>query len=87
MPRYHDNKELQACAEAMTAGPTDYYRPQRHGPITGSGPGFDKAMRQFERRQRELKRVGKWRYRRSYTRDHGRYIDVDYYLTDWDYLI
>lgn len=83
-----DNADLQAAAESLTTGPTDYYRVQKHGPITGSGPGFDDAMRKFQARQKAISQCGRWRYRNaSWKHDQGRYIDIDYYLTDWEYLL
>ena len=59
-------------------------RAARHGPITGSGPNFESAMRQFQARQDALARVGIWRCadnRRMYTSD-GYYIDRDWEVID-----
>ena len=52
------------------------------GPVTGSGPGFDRAMRRFKRRQEAKKRVGKWRQApAAWKKDDGTYID-----RDWDII-
>ena len=60
----------------------------KHGPITGTGPGFDEAMRKFKERQRTRKRVGKWRaVSAAWAHDDGDYIDVDYYIVNWDGLL
>ena len=54
-----------------------------HGPITGSGPGFDRAMRLFKERQSKYRKVGKWRaVDASWTVDDGTYIDPDWYIVE-----
>jgi hypothetical protein len=58
-----------------------YDREARHGPITGSGKGFDRAMRLFKRREAQRKRVGKWRKApATWKKDDGNYIDPDWII-------
>lgn len=56
-------------------------RAAQHGPVTGSGPGFDEAMRKFKARQAKFKERGKWR--KSTGVDEGTFIDPDWYVVDW----
>ena len=59
-------------------------RAQRPGPITGSGPGYAKAMSQFYGRQRELSKVGVWRKAPAiWKKDDGTYIDPEWILIDY----
>ena len=55
----------------------------KHGPITGSGPGFDEAMAKFKRRQKEYKKVGTWRaVDAQWTHNDGSFIDPDWYIVN-----
>jgi hypothetical protein len=53
-----------------------------HGPITGSGPGFDRAMYLFNIRQKRREQIGKWRAGTNYVRytSEGTYTDPDWYI-------
>lgn len=52
------------------------------GPITGSGPGFERAMRLFRNRQKQLGLPGRWRKGPSkFKKNNGTYID-----RDWDFV-
>ena len=56
----------------------------KHGPITGSGPGFDRAMRLFKARQDKVSRVGKWRKAPAkWKHNDGNHIDPEWYLVNW----
>ncbi len=37
-----------------------FNRAEEHGPITGSGPNFKKAMAKFKERQRQQGKIGQW---------------------------
>lgn len=55
-----------------------------HGEITGSGPGFDEAMRKFRKRQEEAGKVGRWRHEKSAEKiNDGTYIDRDWDIIDY----
>ena len=59
-------------------------RMAQHGPITGSGPNFDKAMAAFKQRQAEAGKVGTWRRApASWKKNHGTFIDRDWDLVDY----
>lgn len=62
-------------------------RAAQNGPVTGSGPGFEKAMRKFLRRQDRASRVGKWRCvdsrRKNPPRSDGTFIDRDWDIIDY----
>lgn len=87
MRQKYDN--LDAAQQRLDQERRDFYRAgTRHGEITGTGPGFDDAMRKFKKRQERLKQPGKWRQAPTpWKKDNGDYIDVHYYLVDWDYLL
>lgn len=52
-----------------------------HGPISGSGPNFQKAMAKFAKRQAEAAKVGVWRKAPcSWKHNDGSYIDPDWYI-------
>lgn len=57
---------------------------QEHGPITGTGPNFAEALRAFERRQNEYRKVGTWRCQKGRLKNDGRFIDPDYYIVERD---
>ena len=55
-----------------------------NGPVAGSGPGFDRAMRLFSKRQAAKSTVGQWRYKNEYwKKDNGSYIDRDWDIIDY----
>lgn len=54
------------------------------GPVTGSGPNFQKALAAFEKRQRRQGEVGKWRCAPAkWKKNSGSYIDRDWALIDY----
>lgn len=64
-----------------------FYNPnEKPGPITGSGPNFEKAQRAFKRRQERRSKVGRWRagYNPTQYKSDGDYIDPDWYIVDMD---
>jgi hypothetical protein len=48
---------------------------------TGSGPGFEEAMRKYKARQAKATERGKWR--KSDGVDEGTFIDPDWYIVNW----
>ena len=55
-----------------------------HGPITGEGPGFNRAMERFAQRQTRRSTVGRWRKAPAkWKKDDGTFIDPEYYIVDW----
>lgn len=53
-----------------------------HGEITGSGPGFEDAMRKFRARQERASQIGSWRHNEQNTSE-GSYIDRDWDIIDY----
>ena len=57
------------------------------GPITGSGPGFERALKKFQRRQERLSKIGKWRCvdarSKNQPKSEGTYIDLDWDIIDY----
>ena len=61
-----------------------YDRAQRHGPITGAGPGFERALSLFEERMRQRGLPGRWRHNAHGTKvNNGTIVDKDYEVTEW----
>ena len=62
-----------------------YDRTQNHGTITGSGPGFERAIERFQERQKRLGEIGVWRSgdngRMNVSRGETR--DIDYDIVEW----
>ena len=86
------HSESSALAEehvAPTKGSRYYFggfydRAAGHGEITGSGPGFEKAMAAFEERQRQLGKVGRWIKKNEYwKKNDGTRYDVPFYINYW----
>ena len=80
---------LDYAQQQLDAEHGEFYKPgTSHGPIKCTGPNAEADMRKFEARQARLKQVGTWRaVDAAWAHDDGDYVDVDYYLVDWDYLI
>lgn len=58
-------------------------RSAQHGTISGSGPGFERAMRKFERRQRAASKNGVWRCAPAKWKSaDGTYVDPDWFLVE-----
>jgi len=54
------------------------------GPITGSGPGFERAMSMFTARQDRLARRGKWRKAPAkWKTNDGTHIDPEWYIINY----
>lgn len=61
-----------------------YDRTEPHGPITGTGPNFNKAMSMFNARQDRLARRGKWRKAPAkWKTDDGTFIDPEWYIINY----
>lgn len=56
----------------------------QHGPITGSGPNFKKAMAMFKRRQKNLSKRGIWdKGPASYKTNDGKQRDPYWYIINY----
>ena len=59
-------------------------RYQKAGPITGSGPGFEKAMAKFKHRVDTDSRVGRWRKSPAkWKKNDGTRIDPEWVIVDY----
>jgi hypothetical protein len=60
-----------------------YDKLAKHGPITGSGPGFAASVAAFNKRMERVSKVGRWRKAPcKWKRDDGTFIDPEYYIVD-----
>ena len=88
----HDRhaKELAEAGEVVSpvSGNRRFYsgfydRAAGHGPITGSGPGFEAALAEFKERQRQNGLPGVWRNSTSWKVNKGTRRDIDYAVMEW----
>lgn len=89
-PVFIDKESMHAAEAEMLLHPIRghrkyfggfYDRAESHGPITGSGPGFEEALLKHYERQKQRGLPGKWR-KNSY-HDNGTQYDIDYAIIEW----
>ena len=60
-----------------------YDRAAGHGPITGSGPNFERALSVFKERQKQMGLPGIWRNNTTQKVNKGTRRDIDYAIMEW----
>jgi len=87
---YIDRESMHAAEAEMLLHPVRgnrryaggfYDRAEPHGPVTGSGPGFEEAVRKHEERQKQRGLPGVWR-KNPYP-SKGTQRDIDYAVMEW----
>lgn len=76
----HLHRVVELMASEDVIQDSGFFNPkERPKPVTGSGPGFARALEAYNKRLEEQAKVGKWRLApASWKHNDGSYIDCDW---------